>query len=142
MNVPLIHWGHFEVNQLVITRKTRIRGKMNSKEAVRSFFGNYTNFSGRATRSEYWWCYLVIVLSYILGIVIVSIDSIVGGVLIAALLITIFIPFLALSVRRLHDTNRSGWWLLLNCVPFGGIVIFIFSVQPSTVGSNKYGPQS
>ena len=115
---------------------------MNPIEAVGSFFGNYTNFSGRATRSEYWWCYLVIVLSYILGIVIVSIDSIVGGVLIAALLITIFIPFLALSVRRLHDTNRRGWWLLLGFVPFGGIVTFIFSVLPSTVGSNNYGPQS
>jgi uncharacterized membrane protein YhaH (DUF805 family) len=115
---------------------------MKSQEAVSSFFGKYTNFSGRATRSEYWWCSLTIVLSYILAIVIVSMDTIVGGVLIAALLITIFIPFLALSVRRLHDTNRSGWWLLLNFAPFGEIVVFIFSFLPSTVGSNKYGPKS
>ena len=115
---------------------------MNSKEAVGSFFGNYTNFSGRATRSEYWWCSLIITLSYILIYIVLMASGKVGVFLIGWFFITIFIPSIALLVRRLHDTNRSGWWLLLNCVPFGGIVIFIFSVLPSTVGSNKYGPQS
>jgi uncharacterized membrane protein YhaH (DUF805 family) len=119
---------------------------MNPIEAVGSFFSNYVNCSGRATRSEYWWCYLLIALGYI-GVMIVSMIAmmfveILGMVLIFAYGIAIIAPFLALSVRRLHDTNRSGWWLLLLIVPFGGIVIFIFDVMPSTVGSNNYGPQS
>ena len=137
MNVPLIHWGI-----LKLTRKSRIRGKMNPIEAVASLFSNYFNFSGRATRSEYWWCYLIITLSYILSVIVSMANEIVGAVLIIALLIAMILPFLALSVRRLHDTNRSGWWLLLSIVPFGGIVIFIFFVMPSTLGSNNYGPQS
>ena len=115
---------------------------MNPIEAVGSFFGNYTNFSGRATRSEYWWCSLIITLSYILIYIVLMAIGNVGAVLIGAFFITIFIPSIALLVRRLHDTNRRGWWLLLGFVPFGGIVTFIFSVLPSTVGSNKYGPQS
>ena len=112
---------------------------MNPIEAVGSFFGNYTNFSGRAPRSEYWWCALLLLLSYILLYLVTVAIGIVGLVLIV-FHIAIVIPYLALSVRRLHDTNRSGWWLLINFVPFGGIVTFIFSVLPSTVGSNKYGP--
>ena len=115
---------------------------MNPIEAVGSFFGNYTNFSGRATRSEYWWCSLIITLSYILIYIVLMAIGKVGAVLIGALFIGIFIPTIALLVRPLHDTNRSAWWVLLGIVPFGGIVTFIFSVLPSTVGSNKYGPQS
>ena len=115
---------------------------MNPIEAVGSFFGNYTNFSGRATRSEYWWCSLIITLSYILIYIVLMAIGNVGAVLIGALFIGIFIPTIALLVRRLHDTNRSAWWVLLGIVPFGGIVTFIFSVLPSTVGSNNYGSQS
>ena len=115
---------------------------MNPIEAVASFFGNYFNFSGRATRSEYWWCYLIIALAYIILVIVAVAMPIVGTVLYVVMIIAIFIPLLALSVRRLHDTNRSGLWLLLGFVPFGAIVLLIFFVLPSTVGSNNYGSQS
>ena len=115
---------------------------MNPIEAVASFFGNYFKFSGRATRSEYWWCNLIIALAYIILVIVMVAMPIVGNVLYFVMIIAIFIPLLALSVRRLHDTNRSGLWLLLGFVPFGGIVLLIFFVLPSTVGSNNYGSQS
>ena len=115
---------------------------MNPIEAVASFFGNYFNFSGRATRSEYWWSYLIIALAYIVAVIVMVAMPIVGIVLYIVMIIAIFIPLLALSVRRLHDTNRRGWWFLIVLVPFGGIVLLIFYVLPSTVGSNNYGSQS
>ena len=114
---------------------------MNPIEAVASFFSNYANFKGRATRSEYWWCALVAGLCYIPVVFVMAFLDIVGLLLIAAFYIAIFIPALALSVRRLHDTNRTGWWCFLYWVPFFGVIIlFIFSVIPSTIGSNHYGP--
>ena len=63
------------------------------------------------------------------------------GLLIFAYAIAILVPSLAMSVRRLHDTGRSGWFLLLNLIPYiGGIIIFVFSVLDSQPGANQYGP--
>ena len=70
--------------------------------------------------------------------------SSVAFVLVAALgvyMLAIIVPLLAVSVRRLHDTGRSGWWLLLSFVPFvGGLVVFVFTVLDSQPGENMYGP--
>jgi hypothetical protein len=55
--------------------------------------------------------------------------------------IVMVLPSLTVSVRRLHDTNRSGWWLLLDLIPFGGLVLLFFYILPSTDGPNHYGPE-
>lgn len=56
-------------------------------------------------------------------------------------ILAIILPGLAVSVRRLHDTNRSGWWLLIDLIPFiGSLVLFLFMIQDSQPGENRYGP--
>ena len=83
-------------------------------------------------------------LMYILLALLTVANAIVGIVYYSTFQIAMLIPILALSVRRLHDTNRTdrtGWWFFLYWVPFFGVIIlFIFSVIPSTIGSNHYGP--
>lgn len=105
----------------------------------------YAEFSGRARRSEYWYFTLFYLLIYI-GLIIV--DSIVGltgdtgvGILSALFALGMLIPSLAVSVRRLHDTDRSGWWLLIAFLPIvGAIVLLVFMVQDSQAGENRFGP--
>jgi len=105
----------------------------------------YADFSGRSRRSEYWYFVLFYFLIYI-GLSIV--DGIAGaysapagiGVLGGLFAIAMLIPSLSVSVRRLHDTDRSGWWVLINLIPLIGAIIFlVFSVQDSTSGDNQYG---
>ena len=106
----------------------------------------YAVFSGRAQRAEYWY----FVLFYLLiSIALAVIDGITGsfdaeagmGLLGGIFVLAMLIPSLAVSVRRLHDTDRSGWWLLITLVPIvGAIVLLIFTVQDSTPGQNRFGP--
>ena len=106
---------------------------------------NYANFEGRARRSEYWWFTLInagmaIVILFLVGIVVASNESAAPIVVVVFLwLIATIIPSLAVAVRRLHDTNKSGWLLLLQLVPFGGLVILIFLFLDSDQGPNQYG---
>ena len=101
----------------------------------------YAQFSGRASRSEYWWFALASLLVIIVAAVI---DGATGSVVVTLLAyLFIIIPGLAVSVRRLHDTNRSGWYLLLNFIPLvGTILLFIWSVTPGDKKANQYGPVS
>ena len=103
--------------------------------------GTYAQFSGRASRSEYWWFALASLLVIIVAAVI---DGATGGFVVTLLAyLFIIIPGLAVSVRRLHDTNRSGWYLLLNFIPLvGTILLFIWSVTPGDKKANQYGPVS
>ena len=99
----------------------------------------YAVFSGRARRKEYWMFALFAGIIYVLFLVI--------GLATKQSWIT-FIPYLAfllpglaVTARRLHDTGRSGWWILFSFVPLvGGITLFVFSVLDSEPGDNKYGP--
>lgn len=115
-------------------------------DAVRSVYGNYANFSGRATRSEFWWFWLFYTLVIVaLSLVAAAIAPGGGGSIafigIAAFAIGSIIPIIAVTVRRLHDTGRSGWWLLLGFVPLvGGLILLFFYLQPSTPGPNAFGP--
>ena len=118
-------------------------------EASSSFYSNYLNFSGRATRSEYWWTIfnllgagVIVCIVYIAGMVLgKNYLLIISRVILLVLFFGNILGLLSLSIRRLHDTNRSAWWLLVDFVPFfSGIVLLLFFVMPSTVGSNKYGP--
>ncbi|HGY2264843.1 DUF805 domain-containing protein [Morganella morganii] len=112
---------------------------------------NYFNFKGRARRKEYWMFVLIdtaIIVSLYLAILyfsdLYSRDfNAIGFVLTVFFVIYIivtFIPSLSITVRRLHDTGRSGWWLLALLIPFGGIIIFVFSCLDSHPGDNRFGP--
>ncbi len=122
-------------------------------EAVKSVFGNYATFSGRARRSEYWFFYLFNLITVFVFMIVASIIGAIfgggkgaaGGLAVGYVLyilygLAAFIPSLAVAVRRLHDTNRSGWNLLWCLLPFvGGIVVLVFMVMDSTPGENQYG---
>ena len=105
----------------------------------------YADFSGRASRSEYWWFYLLIIIVYAVAMIV---DSVIGtdqafgpyGIVMAISMLALLIPSLAAAVRRLHDTDRSGWWLLIAFIPLiGAIVLLVFFVTQGTTGSNRFG---
>ena len=100
----------------------------------------YAVFSGRARRKEYWMFFLInLIIAFVLGFI----DGIIGssGVLGILYALAVLIPGIAVSIRRLHDTNRSGWWLLIALVPLiGTIALIVFLVQDGQPGENQYGP--
>lgn len=101
-------------------------------KAIGSGFGNYTNFSGRARRSEFWWWTL---FAFLMGIL--TVIPILGWLIALAMLL----PNLAMQVRRLHDTGHSGWWWFIGLIPIiGFIVLLIFYVTDSKPGPNQWGP--
>ncbi len=112
---------------------------MSFADAVRSVLSKYVTFSGRARRSEYWWFVLFTAIVYIVaGIIDAAAGTQVIGLLVG---LALLLPSLAVGVRRLHDTGRSGWWILIALIPLiGAIVLLVFSVQDSQPGSNNYGP--
>lgn len=112
---------------------------MSPLDAVKSVYTNYTNFKGRARRSEYWWFYLFCVVSAVILILVEG--SITGSMFLYVIFILAsLIPSLAVTVRRLHDTSRSGWWILIAFVPLiGGIWLLVLMVLDSH-GDNIYGP--
>lgn len=99
----------------------------------------YAVFSGRARRREYWMFFLV---NFIVGLVL----AVIGRVLDLEILqylysLAVLLPGLGVAVRRLHDTGRSGWWLLISLVPLiGAIVLLVFLVSDSQPDTNQYGP--
>ncbi len=105
----------------------------------------YVVFNGRARRKEYWFFVLFNILIFIaLGII----DGVTGsfspeigmGLLSGIYWLAVLIPGIAVSIRRLHDTDRSGWWLLIGLIPIiGAIVLLVFMVQDSKPGQNQYG---
>jgi len=108
----------------------------------------FADFEGRASRSEYWYFalfnFVVFMgagfLAGILGTISSRLTMVVMGIL-SIFMIAIFIPGLSLAVRRLHDTGKSGWMLLLGVIPLvGPIILLVFYVTESTPGINEYGP--
>lgn len=105
----------------------------------------YAEFSGRSRRKEYWMFTLgAVIAAVVLNIVegAAGLRGMIGpyGPLTALFFLAIIIPGIAVGVRRLHDTARSGWWLLIALVPIiGGIVLLIFYVTEGTKGANDYG---
>ena len=95
----------------------------------------YAVFEGRARRKEYW---MFALINLIISVALAFLSF---GILETAYGLLVFIPSLAVSVRRLHDIDRSGWWVLVSLIPFIGILVLIyFCVQDSTPGTNQYGP--
>ncbi|MEE8339241.1 MAG: DUF805 domain-containing protein [Xanthomonadales bacterium] len=106
----------------------------------------YAVFNGRARRKEYWFFYLFyliifIVLAFLDGVTGSFNESIGIGMLSGIFILAMIIPGLAVSVRRLHDTDRSGWWILISLIPLiGGIWFLVLMVLDGTSGQNQYGP--
>ncbi len=123
---------------------------MSFTEAVRSVYRNYAKFDGRASRSEYWWFQLFVILVILAGYFVTALLAIATrsyglfGLAVIALVvfwIATLIPTLAVTVRRLHDSDKSGWWLLIIFLPYvGAFVVLIFTLLASTPGHNRYGP--
>ena len=131
---------------------------MTFTQAVRSGFSNYVTFSGRARRSEFWFWFL---FAIIVGVVAALLDSMLfpsmmdvqtemgdgvasvsaqGGPISALVSLGLFLPGLAVSVRRLHDVDRSGWWVLLAFIPLIGIIVLIvWWATEGTRGPNRFG---
>lgn len=101
----------------------------------------YADFKGRATRGEFWRFVLAqIVVSLLIGVIFGAISETAYTIVSTLVGLGLFIPSLAVQVRRLHDIGRTGWWYLLIFIPFGAIVILIFDIQQSQPYTNKYGP--
>lgn len=100
---------------------------------------NYAGFSGRAHRKEYW---MFLLFNMIIAVVLGFVEGLFGspGILGSLYSLAVLVPSIAVSMRRLHDTGRSGLWLLIGFVPLvGAIVLLIFFVQDSMQGENQYG---
>jgi uncharacterized membrane protein YhaH (DUF805 family) len=113
---------------------------MSFTDAIQSGFSNYANFQGRTLRSEYWFFALGIAL---ISIVAQLIDRIGLGYPVLGTIVSLgtIIPSLAVAARRLHDTDRSGWWQLLLFVPLiGAIVLIVWYATAGTPGTNRFGP--
>lgn len=102
----------------------------------------YAVFAGRAHRTEYWmFCLFNFIAGFVLGFVEGMIG--IGPMLTSIYFLAILIPSLAVAIRRLHDTNRSGWWLLISLIPIvGSIVLLVFMCLDSMEGDNPFGPNS
>lgn len=101
---------------------------------------NYVGFTGRARRKEYWMFVLVsAIISILLAIVeaLIGVDDFITGLY----SLLVLLPTLAVGVRRLHDTGRSGWWLLIALIPIvGAIILIVFFCEDSKADENQYGP--
>ena len=115
---------------------------MNFAEAIQSGFRNYVSFTGRAARSEFWFWALFALLVTIATQVLD--DILFGqqfGLLSGVAALALFLPGLAVSVRRLHDRDKSGWFILLHFIPLVGFnILLIWFCMRGTVGPNRFGP--
>ena len=106
----------------------------------------YTVFNGRSRRKEYWFFVLFnLIISIILGMIDGALAGGVAptgmGMLSMIYMLAVLLPGIGVTIRRLHDTNRSGWWILIGLIPLiGVIVLLIFMALDSTPGENHYGP--
>ena len=109
---------------------------MNFSESVSTCLKKYFVFEGRASRSEYWWFQLIVSPSYPISTIL---ENEIGYFFLGITLFTL-IPAISAGVRRLHDTNRSGFFLLISFIPFiGGLVLLFFLIPEGTKGKNRFG---
>ena len=130
------------MSQAGATLSASNQGPRTFGSAISICLAGYFTFAGRAPRSEYWY---FVLFTMLVAIVASSIDAIIFGlgsqILQTIASLALFIAGLAVWVRRLHDTDRSGWWWLLALVPIvGWIIILIWLCTRGTAGANRYGP--
>jgi uncharacterized membrane protein YhaH (DUF805 family) len=111
---------------------------MDFRQAVKKCLNDYATFPGRAARPEYWW---FILFTFLVSVGASILDGAFGGRVVQGLAsLALLLPTLAVTSRRLHDIDRSAWWMLLWLIPvIGQLVLIYFCVQPGTAGSNRFG---
>lgn len=120
---------------------------MGFMEAVKmALFQRFVDFQGRSRRSEYWWFFLFQFLFSIVGQIVIGIlaaaipilGAVLGIVFLIALL-ALILPGIAVSIRRLHDLDKSGWWLLIGLIPLAGLILLYWFCLTGTDGDNRFG---
>lgn len=111
--------------------------------ALKDGFARFVDFKTRSTRSQYWWFTLwSVIFSVVTGIIDLSLGMGESGPIGLLASLVLFLPSIAVAIRRLHDIGRSGWWMLLVFVPIiGWIVLIVFYCIKSEAHSNKWGPE-
>ena len=117
---------------------------MNFQTSIKTCFNKYADFSGRALRSEFWW---FVLFSFLGGIITTIIDIMILGYSIESygpvniiFSVVLILPAIAVTARRLHDVNRSGWWQLIELTIVGILLILVWNVTEGEKKKNKYGP--
>tara|TARA_B100001093_G_C26796517_1_gene1001355 strand:+ start:1273 stop:1617 length:345 start_codon:yes stop_codon:yes gene_type:complete len=106
---------------------------MNFLKSIETCFYKYIEFNGRASRSEFWWFYLFIIICWIIGFAL-------GPIIEAIIILGLLIPYIAVQARRLHDIGKSGWLQLISFIPLiGAIILIVWSATEGTKKKNKYG---
>lgn len=107
-----------------------------------SVLKNYAEFTGRARRQEYWMFALFnVIITVVLEVLAFATRSSIFWILLVIYALAVIVPSLAVLVRRLHDTGKSGFWFFIGLVPFiGGIWLLVLTVLPGNIGANQYGP--
>jgi uncharacterized membrane protein YhaH (DUF805 family) len=108
-------------------------------QAISSGFSNYVNFADRASRSEYWYWVLFIIIAEIVTSII---DYAIGAQVLTGIFgLATLLPNIAVAIRRLHDLDRTGWWIFLGLIPvIGTIILLIWFCTKGTDGPNRFGP--
>jgi uncharacterized membrane protein YhaH (DUF805 family) len=125
------------------------RGRSTGDNAMNAYMDamrRYVDFSGRASRSQFWLYVLFYIIIVVIAVVIDALvfNSFEGGIGVLQLLVALIhlIPSIAISVRRLHDTDRSGWWIFISLVPLiGAIWLLVLYCLDGTQGNNRFGPR-
>tara|TARA_B100000427_G_C15228367_1_gene472244 strand:+ start:90 stop:431 length:342 start_codon:yes stop_codon:yes gene_type:complete len=110
---------------------------MNFTESIQTCYKKFFDFSGRASKSEYWWFQLYGIIIY--GLLFVFQGDL--ALVFSILAIANTIPLWAAAVRRLHDTDKSGWFVLISIIPFIGLIIIFLLIADGSKGKNKFGPK-
>jgi uncharacterized membrane protein YhaH (DUF805 family) len=117
---------------------------MGFTDAIKTGFQKYIGFSGRAARSEYWYwtlfIYLLCLVAVLMDLTVFSFNTTGVPIMIVLAILATLLPSLAVSARRLHDIDRSGWWALLLLTLVGYIVLLVWGFMRGTVGANRFGP--
>lgn len=109
---------------------------MTFQDAIRTCLNKFADFEGRAGLSEFWWFQLFYILVYI---AIAGVAFTINLPWLVFLILPLIVPVIAASARRLHDTNRSGWWQLIAIIPLVGLVLIYFLVSSGDAGDNRFG---
>ena len=110
---------------------------MNFIESIKTCYKKFFDFSGRASKSEYWWFQLYAIIIYGMQFVFQGDLVLVFSILVIANII----PVYAAAVRRLHDTDKSGWMVLISVIPLIGLYIIVLLIADGTKGKNRFGPK-